>query len=108
MSRRIAAVGAMRAGVVSDLYLSPTLLGEDSESVRLDVGLQDGRTVFVAGRCTVFEPTRKVVVDLCHERFGMTRETVSSMLQHAIRDGRIGSDVVRSAVERGFEVKGFA
>lgn len=108
MSRIIAAAGAIRAGVVADLYLSPTLLGETAESVTLDVTLEDGRTVFVTGRVTVFEPTRKVVIDLCHERFGMTRETVSELLQNAVRDRLIGSDVVRSAVERGFEVKGFA
>jgi len=107
MSRIIAAVGTMRAGVVSDLYLSPTILGEHAESVTLDVTL-DGRTVFVSGRVTVFESTGKIVVDLCHERFGLSRETVSQMLQNAVRDRLIGSDVVRSAVERNFEVKGYA
>jgi hypothetical protein len=108
VNRTIAAVGTIRAGVMGDLYLTPGVLGEHCENVVLDVTLADGRQVFVAGRVTVWESTRKIAVDLCHERFGLTRETVSSMLQNAVRDRLIGSDVVRSAVARDFAIVGYA
>jgi len=108
VSRILAAVGTFRAGVMGDLYLTPGVLGEHSESVMLDVTLADGRQAFVTGRVTVWETTRKIAVDLCHERFGLSRETVSQMIQNAVRDRLIGSDVVRSAVARDFAIVGYA
>ncbi len=108
MSHLLAAVGTFRAGVMGDLYLTPGVLGEHCENVVLDVTLKDGRQAFVSGRVTVWESTRKIAVDLCHERFGLTRETVSQMLQNAVRDRLIGSDVVRSAAAREFTIVGYA
>ena len=84
----------------------PPLPGETIEAVELDVGLLDGETVIIGGRVSIWEGTSTMFVDVSSCPAGLDRFTASTMLQHAIRDRLIGSDVVRSAVERGFTVRG--
>lgn len=106
-SKTVVAVGKV-SPVCLDMYIHPTLLGEHVETVDLDLTTKDGVVVWVSGRVTVWESTETICVDLCHERHGITRETISSMIQNAVRQRLLGSDIVRAAVERGFRVKGYA
>ena len=84
----------------------PSLPGEHIESVTLDLTTRDGSLVDVTGRVSVWEGTQTVFIDVPSACSAVDRYAASAMLQHAIRDRLIGSDVVRSAVERGFTVKG--
>lgn len=97
-----------------DLYIPcsahalPPLPGEHIEAVELDVGTQDGRVVIIHGRVSVFDPTRVVFVEVPTALSAIDRDAASSMLQHAIRNRLVRmSDILLSAVERGFEVKGY-
>ena len=98
-----------------DLYIPksahalPSLPGEHVETLALDLTTHDGSVVLVEGRASVWEQTRVVFVDVppaC--RTVVDPFAASTMLQHAIRDRLIGSDVVRAAVERGFAVRGLS
>lgn len=84
----------------------PPFPGETIEPVELDVGISDGETVIIGGRVSIWEGTSTMFVDVSSCPAGIDRFTASTMLQHAVRDRLIGSDVVRSAVERGFEIRG--
>lgn len=98
----------------TDIYIPrsahalPSLPGEHIEAVELDVGTQDGRIVVIHGRVSVFEPTRVIFVEVPTALNAIDRDAASSMLQHAVRNRLVRmSDVLLSAVERGFVVKGY-
>jgi len=86
----------------------PPLPGEHIEAVELDLTTRDGRKVVVSGRVSIWEGTRRMFVEASACLREVDRFTASELLQNAIRDRLIGSDKVRSAVDRGFEVSGLS
>lgn len=97
--------------IPEDMYITsahslPPLPGEHIESVSLDLATKDGRILDIEGRVSVWEGTRTMFVDIPASCTAVDRFAASSMLQHALKNRLIGSDVVRSAVERGFAVRG--
>lgn len=98
--------------ITDDIYIPrpahalPPLPGEHSEAVDLDLATKSGTIVVLGGRITVWEPSRTVFVGVVYSST-LSRSDASSALLGAVRDGRVGSDVVRAAVERGFAVRGY-
>lgn len=122
MTRRLVAAGTRLRGQphtlrttmnTTDIYIYrsaqalPPLPGEHIEAVQLDMTTRDGREVIIDGRISVFEPTHVIFVEVVGSHGRLDREGASNALQHAIEHRLIGSDVVRSAVERDFVVKGY-
>jgi hypothetical protein len=100
----------MTMTTIDDIYrpahaLHP-LPGEHTEAVTLDLTTTAGEVLLVEGRVTVLEGTRVVFIDIPHSLPALSRYDASDAIQWAVSDGRVGSDVVRSAVDRGFTVKG--
>lgn len=117
MSRRLVASGHIAGDmttmtVAHDLYQHgaahalPSLPGEHAESISVDMTTRDGQRVDIRGRATVFAPTRVIFVDVPTECSALDRYAASALLQHAIRQGLVGSDTVRAAVGLGYTVRG--
>lgn len=104
VARRLVASGRITQGqgtvTIDDAYFTHI------EAVELDLATKSGATVVLGGRVTVCEPSRTIFVEVVYSST-LSRLEASSALLGALEDGRIGSDVVRAAVERGFTLLGY-
>ncbi len=99
-----------------DLEFTPQALdalpNEYTEAVCVDLTTRDGKVVLIPGRVTVIHaPYRSdgvVFVDVPVSISALDRYSASALIQNAVRDRLVGSDVVKAAVDRGYEVKGLA
>lgn len=95
--------------VMQDLFILPASwaeFAEYGEALEVDFSTRDGGTVKLRGRASARPGTKRILVTAAGpcEAAGLTLADVAGVLGRCVTDGRIGSDVLREAVERQWDV----
>lgn len=70
--------------------------------------LESGRVIDLQGRATVFLDHQRIFVEATADPIGLKRSSAADILRMGLLQGLVGNDVLKVAVERGFQVKGAA